>query len=89
MIPMIYKGIVRGATIELEEPLPYHEGQPVRVAVEPLEEQAVRGSALLIRQVMHSPPHLRDEDVAALERAIEKDKLPVRHQGVFDLEDGT
>ncbi len=88
MIPMIYKGIVRGATIELEEPLPYHEGQPVRVSVEPLEEQAPRGSALLIRQAMRRPPHLREEDVAALERTIEENKLPVRQQGAFDLEGG-
>lgn len=33
---MNYKGIAKGKTIELEEPLPYPQGQPVSVSVEPL-----------------------------------------------------
>jgi len=81
---MSYKGISEGKTIELEEPLPYAEGQPVSVVVEPLAGQPQAGAPAAIRQVMHEPPHLKEEDVDELERAIEEAKLPVRQESVFD-----
>ena len=81
---MSYKGIAKGKTIELEEPLPYSDGQPVSVVVEPLAEQSQAGSPAAIRQVMHEPPHLAWEDVDELERAIEEARLPVRQESVFD-----
>ena len=81
---MSYRGIAKGKTIELEELLPYPEGQPVSVFVEPLTGQLQAGSPTAIRQVMHEPPHLKWEDVDELERAIEEAKLPVRQGGVFD-----
>lgn len=81
---MIYRGVVKGRVIELEEPLPYPEGQPVSVAVEPLATQFHSGSPAAIRQVMHEPPHLSWEDVDQLERAIEAGQLPVHQEGVFD-----
>lgn len=40
---MTYKGIAKGKTIELEEPLPYSEGQPVSVSIE--------GSALRVQRL--------------------------------------
>lgn len=83
---MSYKGIARGKTIELEESLPYPEGQPISVVVEPLAEQLQVGSPAAIRQVMHELPHLKWEDVDELERAIEEARLPVRHEGMFDDE---
>lgn len=81
---MIYRGVVKGRMIELEEPLPYPEGQPVSVSVNPLTTHLHPGSPAAIRQVMHEPPHLNWEDVDELERAIEEGKLPVRQEGVFD-----
>lgn len=81
---MIYKGIAKGKTIELEDRLPYPEGQPVSISVEPFTKQVHPGSPAAIRQVMHEPPHLMWEDVDELERAIEKGKLPVHQDGVFD-----
>ena len=81
---MSYKGIVKGRTIELEEPLPYSEGQPVSVVVEPFAGQPQAGSPAAIRQVMHEPPHLKGEDVDELERAMEEAKLPVRQEDVFN-----
>lgn len=81
---MNYKGVAKGKTIELEEFLPYPEGQPVNVSVEPLVEQLQPGSPAAIRQVMHKPPHLSQEDVDELERAIELGKLPVHPESVFD-----
>lgn len=83
---MTYKGIARGKTIELEEPLPYPEGQPVSVTVEPLVGKPRPGSPMAIRQVMHEPPHLTWEDVDELERAVEEGKLPVNQESVFDGE---
>lgn len=83
---MTYKGIAKGKTIELEEPLPYPEGQPVRVLVEPLAVKPQPGSPEAIRQVMHEPPYLKWEDVDELERAIEGAKLPVNQNSVFEEE---
>jgi hypothetical protein len=71
---MTYKGIAIGKTIELEEPLPYLEGQLVIVSVEPFEEQPGPGSAAALRQAMHEPPHLNWEDVDELERAIGRER---------------
>ncbi|MDQ3254706.1 MAG: hypothetical protein M3R15_12485 [Acidobacteriota bacterium] len=81
---MIYRGVIRGKTIELENPLPYPEGQAVSVSVEPLTTQLHPSSPAAVRQVMHEPPHLTWEDVDELERAIEEGKLPMHQEGVFD-----
>lgn len=81
---MSYKGIAKGKTIELEEALPYSEGQLVSVQVEPLAGQPQAGFPMAILQVMHEPPHLDNEDVDALEQAIEEAKLPVHQESMFD-----
>ncbi len=80
---MTYRGVAKGKTIELEEPLPYCEGQLVSVSVEPLRPEDQAGSPLAIVKVMRDLPSLDPEDVDALEQAIERGKLPVRTQGVF------
>lgn len=85
---MTYKGIAKGRTIELEESLPYSEGQPVSVSVEPLRPELQRGSALAILKVMRDLPRLDPKDVDALEQAIEEGKLPVRNQGEFGGDGG-
>ena len=81
---MSYKGIAKGRTIELEDELPYPQGQPVSVSVEPLIEQSQLDTPATIRQAMHELPHLQWEEVDELERAIEDAKLPVYREGVFD-----
>jgi len=86
---MSYKGIAKGKIIELEERLPYPEGQPVSISVEPFAGDLHPGSPAAIRQVMHEPPHLRWEDVDELERAIEEGKLPVDQESVFERRDST
>ncbi len=68
---MIYKGIARGRIIELEEPLPYQEGQRISVSVEPTDGESPLGSATRILGAMHEPPHLDGADVDELERAIQ------------------
>ena len=87
---MTYKGIAKGKTIELEEPLPYSDGQPVSVSVEPLCTELQSGSPVAILKVLRDLPTLDPKDVDALEQAIEQGRLPVRIQGVFggnDAED--
>ena len=79
---MIYRGTVKGKVIELEESLPYLEGQSVYISL----EQIQRGSPMLIRKAMNEPPHLKCEDVDILEQEIEQSKLPMRQEGVFEEE---
>ena len=81
---MTYKGVAKGKIIELEQPLPYRDGQPVNVLIEPSAEQFCRGSSASILQAMAEPPHLESQDVDELERAIENAALQVRTEGVFD-----
>jgi hypothetical protein len=42
---MTYKGVARGRTIELDESLPFPEGEPVSVSVQPLKAKLGPGSA--------------------------------------------
>lgn len=81
---MIYKGIAKGKTIELEDPLPYPKGHPIHVSVEPLMGQPQPGSSVAIRKAMHEPPHLREEEVDELDLAIGEGKLNVYHENIFD-----
>jgi hypothetical protein len=81
---MIYKGLAKGKIIELEESLPYREGQPIRISVDIITEHSGLGSPKAVLLAMHEPPHLRPEDVDELEQEIEKSKLPMRQKGIFD-----
>jgi len=81
---MNYKGIARGKTIELEEQLPYPEGQPLNVSVEPIEAKPQVDLPTIIRKIIHEPPHLSWNDVDELERAIEEGKLQVYQGSVFN-----
>jgi hypothetical protein len=42
------------------------------------------GSPSILKNVMHEPPHLQWADVDALEREIEKAKIPITQKGAFD-----
>jgi hypothetical protein len=81
---MTYKGVARGRMIELNEALPYPEGQPVTVSVEAARERSCAGAPNAIRRTMHQPPHLGSTDVDELERAIAEGKMPLQHDGEFD-----
>jgi hypothetical protein len=82
---MTCKGTIRGKTIELEEPLPFQEGQVVTLSVCPLE-QDLPGSPAALLKAVKAPPHVDSSIVDELERAIEESKIPVRYEGVFDAE---
>ncbi|MEK7400382.1 MAG: hypothetical protein AAB116_25840 [Candidatus Poribacteria bacterium] len=81
---MIFRGVVKGKTIELEQPLPYPNGQNVMLDI--YTKQSCSGSPRMLRQIMHEPPHLQWTDVDVLEREIEEAKLSVIQKGVFDEE---
>ena len=81
---MTYRGIAKGRIIELEEVIPYSEGQAISVSIAPLDPHSETSIATAIRKVMHEPPHLMWIDVDQMEEAIAQGKLPVRPGSVFD-----
>ncbi len=81
---MSYKGIVQGKRIELEESLPYIDGQPVRVSIQPLEKDLRVGTPEAIRNAMQAPPRIGREAADEFDRLIEDAKLPVRPGRVFE-----
>jgi hypothetical protein len=73
---MNYKGWIKGRTIEVAEPLPFAEGQLVKVSLEAMASSARSGSPQAILEATRQSPHLLQADVAALETAIQDAKLP-------------
>jgi len=84
---MTYKGVAKGKIIELEESLPYSDGQAVSVSVEALHPDLQPGSAPAILKVMRSLPDLHPDDVDELEQLIRQGRLPVRMQGEFEKDE--
>ena len=84
---MTYKGVAKGKIIELEEALPYSDGQAVSVSVEALRPDLQPGSAPAILKVMRSLPDLNPDDVDELEQLIRQGRLPVRTQGEFEKDE--
>jgi hypothetical protein len=78
-----YRGRVKGKTIELDEPLPFPQGQALRVSVEPLTTSRA-GTAQAILDAISESPHLRATDVDALEAALQSAKLPVRESFILN-----
>jgi hypothetical protein len=83
---MTYKGLSKGRIIELDEPLPYREGQPVTVSIEPFHPEPQPGSPQAILKVLQSLPQIKIEDVDEMEQLIRQGNLPVRMQGEFETE---
>ena len=84
---MTYKGIAKGRIIELEEPLPYCEGQPVSVSIEPFRPEQQPGSPQAILKVLQSLPQITIEDVDKMEQLIRQGRLPVRMEGEFEKDE--
>jgi len=74
MTQPVYKGIVRGKAVMLQEPVDLPEG--TEVIVTPLA--AAQGSPQAVLVAMDAPPHVQPEDVEELRRLIEEGKRPVR-----------
>jgi hypothetical protein len=73
---MSYKGWIKGRTIELSEPLPFAEGQFVKVSVEKIAPFVRSGSPQAVLAATRQSPHVLQADVTALEAAIQDGKLP-------------
>ena len=71
----VYRGIVKGHTIVMDGKVSLPEGTEVQVIPTPPEP----GSAAAILAAMKAPPHLTEEDVDELERAIEAGRRPLSH----------
>ena len=84
---MTYRGVAKGKIIELEEALPYSDGQAVSVSVEALRPDLQPGSAPAILKVMRSLPDLNPDDVDELEQLIRQGRLPVRTRGEFEKDE--
>jgi len=78
---MTYKGLAKGRIIELETPLPYCDGQPVAVSVEPVSLEQQPGSPRSILKVLQNLPDIAIGDVDEMEQLIERGSLPSRLQG--------
>lgn len=83
---MNYRGLAKGKTIELEQVLPFPDGQSVLVSVEPWDESFPLGSPQAILRAMREVPHLCGNEVDQLEAAIERARLPV--QAGLNLNEG-
>jgi hypothetical protein len=69
-----YRGVVKGQTVLLEDwPAPLVDG--TEVLVTPVNLQAGTPAALVA--AMESEPHMTREDVAELEKAIARGRLPL------------
>ena len=80
---MTYKGLAKGRIIELEKPLPYRDGQPVAVSVEPVSLEQQPGSPRSILNVLHNLPDIPIDAVDEMEQFIKRGSLPIRLQGEF------
>jgi hypothetical protein len=83
---MTCKGVIKGRTIELEEPLPFREGQAVTVSVQPSLEDAPPGSAAAICAALDAMGPVDPDIIDEFERAIEERKHPPQRKGAFDEE---
>jgi len=72
---MSYRGIARGHVIELEECLPFDDGQPVSVEVT-ARAPAERGTGAAVLEAVKAGPHVPSEDVEELMAVIRASKLP-------------
>jgi len=88
-----YKGIVKGKTIEFEDPLALPEGTEVDVVVHVRPKKALasssapQGSGQALLRLWDTPAQCTPEDVDLLRQAIDQGKRPVRFAGIFDQED--
>lgn len=73
---MSYTGWIKGRTIELDEPLPFADGQTVKVSVETTGAILRIGSPQAVLEASRQLPHLPPTAVAELEVALRTAKIP-------------
>jgi hypothetical protein len=72
-----------GRVLIPEEPVDLPQGQVLDIEVREVSDPPI-GSGAAILRAMSEPPHVSEEDVAALEEAIESGKRPPITRGEFD-----
>ena len=80
---MVYRGVARGRIIELDETLPFDEGQVVNISVEPFAAKTLAGSPQAVLAAIRALPDIDAADVQCLEAAIAGGRLPVSTRSVF------
>ncbi|MGH7816850.1 MAG: hypothetical protein ACREOR_05630 [Candidatus Binatia bacterium] len=70
---MTYRGLAKGRIIELEEQLPFCDGQPVTVSVEPFQLEQQPGSPQAILKVLRDLRNIQTVDVDELEHLISQE----------------
>ena len=73
---MSYTGWIKGRTIELDEPLPFADGQAVKISVETTGVIVRAGSPQTVLEASRQLPHLPPATVVDLEAAIRAAKIP-------------
>lgn len=89
---MIYKGIVRGKVVHVEDQITLPEGTEVEVTIKQGEGEELSpggnslSSPVAVVAALDVRPHCTCEDVNLLLQAIRQGKMEVRFQGPFDAE---
>ena len=81
---MTYTGVARGRTIELDEGVPYSDGQSVKIAIEPIPATVKNSTPHEVLAAVRSLPDIDLEDIAELERTIAFGMMPVEARSVSD-----
>jgi hypothetical protein len=84
---MVYKGIVRGRTIELEEELQDWDGRSVIVSVELWPDLPLKGSPAAVLQAAQAPPHVGTDAVDEMEHWIQESQLPLAEPLLFGTDE--
>jgi hypothetical protein len=78
------RGIAKGRLIELDERLPYADGQPLNVTVEPLNAEACLGTPAALLEALRRGPRVEPATLDDLDQVIERGRRPAGNSGVFD-----
>jgi len=82
---MVYHGIIKGRTIELEGDLPFDDGQRVAISVESMDGgDHGPGHPLRIRQALAQSLPANADDVSEMLRHIQASRQLSSGPGVFD-----
>lgn len=82
---MTVQGTANGKSIELDEPLPFPDGEPLTIDVHPTNNDARNyPTPAEVVEALRKLPPVTDEDIAELMRAIDSDKQPASDRGIFD-----
>lgn len=80
---MVVKGVIRGKVIELDQLLPFADGETVSVEVSPVSAGSSSDAQRLL-QVLRGLQRTDEETIHEFERIIEEGRQAARYQSPFD-----